>query len=211
MGGNKDKEKEKRLAEQQAQDRALFLQSFNQAREPTPLQKAWEEANLNFINWEQGKDGALDVLKAPGLGPALSLYRHAAAGQQGERQGIGALRMGLNATDPALAAKMAEQNKLRREQEAAGQLENAVATRSAEAHGSVLPLSQLNTNRSLSLAGMAGNQAGQSQSLWAQFRPRPGFWGTLGQNFAGSLGSTLGHTLGGGNQRPGEGGYGGFF
>jgi hypothetical protein len=197
MGGNKDdKKKQADLEKQQAADRALFLQSYQKAEEPSPLQSAWEKQNLNYLNWENG-EGAfagkpIDVMNAPGLGPEVSLYNHAREGQQGERQGIGALRLGLNASDPGLAANMAEQNKLRREQDASGQLENAVAMKTAEAHNSVMPLAQLDTSRNLSLAGMAGNQAQGSQSLWANYRPQPGFFRTFSQNLAGTLGQTLG-------------------
>ena len=196
-----DKKKQAQLEAEKSADRALFLQSYNKASEPTPLQKAWENANLNFLDWENstgeyaGKPA--DVTEAPGMGAGLSMYRRAAAGQQGERMGQGLLTMGVNATDPALAAKLAEQAKARREQEAAGALEENVAARSAEAHGSVLPLSQLNTSRALALTSAAGNQAGQSQSLWGQFRNRPSPLGVFTNSFASSLGSTLG---GGGSQ-----------
>jgi hypothetical protein len=205
---SEDKKKQQQLEANSAADRALFLTSFNKANEPTPLQKAWEDSQLKFMNWENstgeyaGKP--LDVMEAPGMGVGLSQYRRAAAGQQGERRGEGLITMGLNASDPGLAAKLAEQAKARREQEAAGALEEDIAHRSAEAHGSVLPLSQLNTSRALSTADMAGNQAGQSQSLWAQFRRRPGFLGQIGDAFAGSFGTGLGQWASG--QSSGGGG-----
>lgn len=203
MSGNKDdRRKQEQLAAQQAADRALFLQSFNKASEQTPLQKRLEEGNLGWLDWEQGKglfEGQpTDVMQAPGLGPSLSIYNRAKAGQQGERQGIGALRMGLNAADPGMAANLAEQSKLRREQEASGALENAVAMKSAEVKGSSLPLINLDQSRMMGLAGMAGNQSGQSTGLWGQFRARPGFLGQIGDSFANSFGSSLGKWAGGG-------------
>lgn len=191
-----DKRKEQQLAEQQAADRSLFLQSFNKAQEPSPLQKRLEEGNLEYLDWESGKGAfegkPIDVMSAPGLGPQRSLYERAKAGQEGERMGIGALRLGLNASDPGLATNLAEQSKLRREQEAAGALEEAIAMKSAEARGSSLPLIGLDQSRRMGLAGMAGGQSGQSTGLWAGFRPRPGFFNRLGGAFADSLGHTLG-------------------
>lgn len=196
MGNSADKKKQQQLADQQQADRALFLQSFNKASEQSPLQKRLEQGNLDWLDWEQGKgtfEGKpLDVMNAPGLGPSLSIFNRAKAGQQGERQGIGALRMGLNASDPGLTANLAEQSKLRREEDASGALENAVASKDAEVQGSSLPLIGLDQSRAMGLAGLAGNQAGNSTSLWSQFRPRPGFFGTLSQSLANSLGNTLG-------------------
>lgn len=198
MKDRDDKRKEEEMRKEKEADRALFLSSFQKAQEPTPLQKAWEQSQLDFLNWESGKDGPLDVTKAPGLGIANSLYRRAAAGQQGERMGQGLITMGTNASSPDLAAKLAQQAKDRREQEAAGGLEEAVALRRAEAHGSVLPLAQLNTNRSLSLAGMAGNQAQGSQGLWGQFRVRPGIGAQLlNSAVQGAAGAATSYATGG--------------
>lgn len=197
MGGNRDdKKKMAALEAQQAADRALFLQAFNQANEQSPLQKRLEQGNLDWLDWEQGKGSfegkPIDVMSAPGLGPSLSLYNRAKAGQQGERQGIGALRMGLNASDPGMAANLAEQAKLRREQDAAGALEGAVAMKSAEVKGSSLPLAQLEQQRRMGLAGLSGGQAQNTQGLWAGFRPRPGFLGQIGNSFTESFGRGLG-------------------
>jgi hypothetical protein len=135
---------------------------------------------LDFLDWEAGKgkyEGQpIDVTKAPGMGPSLSLYNRAKAGQQGERQGIGALRMGINATDPGLATALAEESKLKREQDAAGALESAVAMKSGEARGSSLPLIQLDQSRAMGLAGLTGNQSGNSTGMWSAFRTRPSWF-----------------------------------
>src|SRR5205085_6017578 len=121
MRNRDDKKKQAELGQQQAQDRALFLQSFNAAKEPSPLQKRLEGEDLKFLDWESGEGDyagkPIDVYEAPGLGASRSLYEHAKAGQQGERAGIDALRMGLNAASPEYAANLAEQSKLRREQD----------------------------------------------------------------------------------------------
>jgi hypothetical protein len=165
-------------AAQQAAEKkeAAAEQSITQAAAPTPLQTAWEKANLDFLNWETGANGPVDVMKAPGLGVARSLFDYARTKQGNERQGIGALRMGLNATSPEAAANLAEQSALRRDQDAAGQLENAVALRSAEAHGSVLPLSALNTNRALSIADLRTGNARYAQSRADELQRTSGLW-----------------------------------
>lgn len=209
MSGNRDeKRKQEELRRQQEADRALFLQSFNEARKPSPLQEAWERQNLDFLNWENSRGAyegkPLDITNAPGMGPSLALYNRAAAGQQGERQGQGLITMGLSGNSQ-LTDKLAQQSKARREQEAAGALENAVAMKTAEAHGSVLPLSALHQSRTMGLAGMAGNQAGGSTGLWANYRVPPGYARQFGSAFSTTLGSTLGRFAGGGG-----GGGGGF-
>lgn len=183
-----DKKKQKLLADQEAQDRARYLQLLDKAETPSPLQQRRETDTLNFLDWESGtgdyKDKPIDVTHAPGLGPALSLYERAKAGQQGERMGTGAIQLGLNASDPGLAANLAEESKLRREQEAAGGLEEAVAAKSAEAHGSALPLIQLNQSRALNLADTAANQSRFSTNEYTQFRPRSP-WETVAKAAAG--------------------------
>jgi hypothetical protein len=180
MKNKDDKRKDEELRRQQEADRAASNAALTTAAAPSPLQAAEEEDALNFRNWEQGKGAyagqPIDVMNAPGLGPSLSLYRRARAGQQGERAGIGALRLGLNASDPGMAANLAEQSNLRRDQDAAGALEEAVAAKTAEAHNSVLPLIQLNQSRALGVAGLRSGQAQQTQGLWSQYRVRPG-WG----------------------------------
>lgn len=165
---------------------------------------------MAWLDWSEGKDGPLDVSKAPGLGPSLGLYESARRGQQGERVGIGALSMGLNASNPNLTALLNEQAKARREQEAAGGLERAVTLKDAEVNRSALPLAAFAQDRRMGLASLASGNANAAGglSLGAQNsyigsilnRPqRPSFWRTFSQSLSGSLGSALGNTLGGGN------------
>lgn len=172
MFGKKTAKKAQEDAEKKAAAQEVAV---TQAAAPTPLQSAWEKSNLDFLDWESGKSGPVDVMKAPGLGTARSLFDYARAKQGGERAGIGALRLGLNASDPGLAANLATQADLRRDQDAAGQLENAVAARTAEAHGSVLPLSSLNTSRALNIAGLRTGIAQNAQGRADQLRQSSGF------------------------------------
>lgn len=152
--------------------------------EKDPLVERLRQRDLAFLDWADQKDAAgnavpLDVQKAPGLGPALGLYESARRGQQEERHGIGALRMGAQGTNPDLANLLTQQRGARREQEAAGGLERAVATRQAEATGSILPLASLEQSKRMGLAGLASGAAQDTLGTYASFtgrqRRRP-FW-----------------------------------
>jgi hypothetical protein len=181
-----EREAQRRLEDQQAADRRARDQFITQANTPDPLAERWRQSQLNFLDWEEGKgefEGKpLDVENAPGLGPSLALFRRAREGQQGERMGIGALRMGLNASDPGMAARLAEQSKLRREQDAAGQLENAVRLRTAEAHDSIMPLVETEQGRRMGLASLASGNSANTTNTYTGFVARPrreSFWKRL--------------------------------
>jgi hypothetical protein len=163
MFGKNAAKQQQQIAQQNQAQQTQFIQA---AAQPTELQKRYEQSQLDFLDWEGGKDAPPDVTNAPGMAPYLDLYNHAKAGQEGERQGQGLVSMGLNASEPGLLAKLAEQSKARREQDAAGGLENALKLRSAEAHGSVLPLTSLNQNRTMGLASLA---SGNSNAGWARY------------------------------------------
>lgn len=187
MGGGPsqaEKEHQRRLEEIQRQQAAQQQQFFTLAMEKDPLVERLRQRDMAFLDWADQKDAQgnavpLDVAKAPGLGPALGLFESARRGQQQERHGIGALRMGAQGTNADLANLLTEQRAARREQEAAGGLERAVAVRSAEATGSVLPLASLEQSKRMGLAGMASGAAqdtlGNMTSFVGRPRRRP-FW-----------------------------------
>lgn len=188
----------KKAQEDAAKKSAAADLAVTQAAQPTPLQSAWEKSNLDFLDWESGKSGPVDVMKAPGLGVARSLFSYGRQKQENEKQGIGALRLGLNATSPEAAANLAEQAQLRREQDAAGQLENAVAARSAEAHGSVMPLSSLNLSRSMGIAGLRTGMSQYAQQRAEDLRRNSGIMSTtIGRALGTSFGETIGKGLAG--------------
>lgn len=190
MGSNKDdKRKQEELRRQQEQDRALFTQTFQQANTKSPLEQAREAEDLKWLNWSSGKDGPVDIMRAPGLGVARSLFDYGRARRDDPKQGVGVLRLGLNSTSPEYAANLAEQSQSRREEDAAGRLENAVALKDAAVRGDLGDLMRLQTSRNMGLASLAGNQSGGSTGLWASFRPRPSGWATLGQALLGVGGS----------------------
>lgn len=159
-------------------------------KKPSPLQERVEGDNLSFLNWAAGEAGPIDVTRAPGMGPYLSFYDRARAGQEKERMGTGALQMGLNASNPDIAARIAEANKLRREQEAAGGLERALVARAAEARGTAMPLLQMEASRESGLAGLASQNYGGSRDALVQWHSRPkkpSFLQQMGMGAAGAV------------------------
>lgn len=154
------------------QQQAMQTQFINLAATPDPLQERLRQRSMDWVDWSEGKNGPIDVTRAPGLGPSLNLYERARAGEQGERQGIGALRMGVQGSDPGLVSLLGEQRQAHRERDAAGALEQAVAVRGAEATGSAMPLISLEQNRRMGLAGLASNNANDTLGNLTQFTGR---------------------------------------
>jgi len=128
---------------------------------------------MDWLDWSEGKKGPIDVTKAPGLGPSLDLYSRAKAGEQGERMGIGALRMGVEGSNPNLTSLLREQRQAHRERDAAGALEQAVAVNQADATGSIMPLVSLEQNKRMGLAGLASGAAQDTLGTYASFTGRP--------------------------------------
>lgn len=189
-----EREAEERMRQLQAQQQAQQQQFITAANVPDPLEERLRARDTAWLDWEDQKDGPLDVAKAP-LGPALGLYDRAVNRKQGERMGIGALRMGLNASNPMLSQVLDEQSRERRQQEAGGDLENAVRMKSAEVNRSALPLAEFAQSRRMGLASLASGNAANSTNAYLSFlmRPKqPSFWKQLllgGLGAAGSMGS----------------------
>ena len=187
MGGGpsrEEREHSRRLEDLQRQQQQQTQQFLTVAQQEDPLESRLRQRSMDWLDWGEGRgaDGTtqpLDVRRAPGLGPSLGLFDAARRGQQEERHGIGALRMGAQGTNSDLANLLTEQRSARREQDAAGQLEGAVATRQAEATGSALPLVNLAQNRRMGLAGLASGASQDTLGTMTQFvgrqRRRP-FW-----------------------------------
>lgn len=168
-----EKEAQRRLEELQRQQTATQQQFLTLASQPDPLTERLRQRDTAWLDWSEGKNGPIDVSKAPGLGPAISLFDRAKAGQQEERYGIGALRMGAQGTNADLANLLTEQRASRREQQAGGDLERAVATREAETTGSILPLASLEQSKRVGLAGIASGAAQDTLGTYASFTGRP--------------------------------------
>ena len=191
MGNKSDKEKQRRLEQQQAEDRARQQQLMTTAAQPTPLESAYNQQSLDWMNATSGKNGPIDVTTLPGMGPSYGLYDAAANRQQGQRVGIGALRLGAQGSNANLASLLQQQATNERQQQAAGQFEDAYRYKDAEMRGSIMPLLGLQQNRSMGLAGMASNNANTSTNAWANFRPAPSFWQQLLLGGVGAAGNAI--------------------
>lgn len=206
MGGGDAKreqqEQQRRLEEIQRQQQQQQTQFIQLAAEKDPLTERLRSRDMAFLDWADQRDEAgnavpLDVRRAPGLGPALGLYDAAKRGQNEERMGIGALRMGVQGSNPNLVSLLQEQRGARREQEAAGQLEGAVRTREAEATGSILPLAQMQQNQRMGLASLTSGNAQNTLGNLSQYVARPrqrSFWQDLlltGVGGASAMGSAF--------------------
>lgn len=193
MGGGpsrEEREAQERLRQQQAQQQAQQTQFIQAASTPDPLEERMRARDTNWLDWEEGKNGPRDVMNAP-LGAGLDLYTNAARRQTGERMGIGALRLGMNESNPMLSQLLNQQSEDTRQQEAAGGLEQAVRLKSAEVNRSALPLAEFAQSRRMGLASLASGNAANSTNAYLSFltRPkRPSFWQTLLQSGLGAAG-----------------------
>lgn len=136
-----------------------------------PLEQQWRDEQKRFLDWRDSS--GKDVRNAPGLDEYIQIGQAAQDRAQRERMGTGALQLG-NAGN----AGYTENLKTLRQNEAAQDfgtgLESAVAARTAEATGSVLPLAQLTTNRNIAKANNAAGMFGQ----WNQ-RKSKNWWDYL--------------------------------
>jgi hypothetical protein len=176
MGGGpsrSEREAEERLRQQQAASLQQQNQFFAQAAEKDPLAERMRESRLKWLDATEGRSGPLDVSKLEGMAPYLDLYNRGRARREGERVGIGALKMGLDASSPELASRIAEQHDTERQQEAAGGLENAFRMKDAEMKDSVMPLMNYQHDRGMGLASLASGNARSAQDAYLQMLLRP--------------------------------------
>lgn len=179
MSNKSDKKKQAVLEQQQAEDRRRMNELLAAATAPKPVETALEKEQLGWMNQTSGKEGPLDITSLRGLKPSLALYNSASQRQQGDRQGTGLFQMGAQGSNPMLAQLLKQQSEDQRQQDAAGGLENAYRLTDAQMRGSMLPLLGMQQNRSMGLASLGTNAAGNSTAQWANFRPAPSFWQQL--------------------------------
>jgi hypothetical protein len=173
MFGKDEAKRQKKLAEEKERQSQAFMQ---QAAAPTPLQSAEDRANLEFLDWESGKAGPVDVMKAPGLSPWLDLYNSAAKEREDGQMGTGLFRLGQNGANPTAVAMADRLNNERRREAAGGALANVLRQRSAQAHGYVLPSSSLTQGRQLTLAGIGSSNASNAWARAMQASQNSGFF-----------------------------------
>jgi hypothetical protein len=120
------------------------------AIQQTPEEKLISDRNQKFIQQaDSGTDvGSIDMLK-----PFLDLYNRASADQQNQRTSTGILNLAQKSANPNQAAAYNAYLNSKRQQDAAGQLENAYNAADAQATGNLFNLAQLANSRNLGKAG----------------------------------------------------------
>lgn len=193
MGLSKKKNNESQMQSsynaQLAQQNALLAE----AAKPSALQQKLEAGNLKFLEQTDGSSGPMDITKVEGMSPYLGLYDNAKRGQDQERFGEGALTLAGEGSG-GWGKLMKQQRQMQREQDAGGQLTNAFAQKNAEVRGSSLPLIGLHQQRTLGVAGQAGQNASNAGQMWMNYRgtQRPSFWSQLALGAVGAVGQAAG-------------------
>lgn len=153
-------------AQQQAnQQQQLANQYLQQANTKSPLQLAREKESTDWINQTTSPD--FDVTKVSGMSPWLSLYRAATQNRADEQtMSSGLLRLGTNYSNPDQAAKLNRLQDDRRQEAAAGGLEQAFGLKDASERGDVMPLLGLQQSNNLALAGLSNSSA---ENAWTRY------------------------------------------
>lgn len=199
MKDKEDKKKQKILADQQAQDRQLFLEMFNKANAPDPLEERKRASSLAFLDSVEGKAGPFDVIKTPGMEPYLNLYEHAKAGEAADANtDTGMFQLGASGGSPNLIARMRDQSNTRKQERAAGDLSEAFAGKYAEVSGNTIPfLMKYRQGQNMGMADMMSGKSGQSTGMWANFKPGDSIWSSLFKQFAKGAGQGASMMAGG--------------
>jgi hypothetical protein len=200
MKDKKDKQIQQTLANQQAEDRRLFLEMYNKANAPDPLEERKRASSLAFLDSVEGKNGPFDVTTTPGMEPYLDLYDKAKAGEAADANtDTGMFQLGATGGSPNLIARMREQNNMRRQERAAGDLSTAFAGKYAEVSGNTIPfLMKYRQGQNMNMADMMAGKSGQSTGMWANFKPGDSIWSSMFKQFAKGAGQGTAAMAGGG-------------
>lgn len=172
MGTGRGKKQEDKMLKTAEADRAAIKE--------TDLERMYRERTENFLRQSQGSGGveSIDMLK-----PYLQLFNRASADQQNQRTSTGVLQLGAQNANPNQAAAYNSYLNYKRQQDAAGGLENAYNMANAEASGQAFDLAQMANSRNLGKAGL-------SQQAYATYlnRPKsPPLWQQIAQTAIGGL------------------------
>lgn len=168
MGSSRNK----MLEQQEAESRRQYQMALAEAQKRSPLELEQERRSMQFLkDWEAP---GRDVRALPGLSNYIQIGQEAQERALQQRMGTGALRLSGVGTE-GYAAKLREQSQTEAAQNTANALERAVASRYAEATGSILPLAQLQQSRSM---GVLGSTQSREQAYLNAPRETP-FWQTL--------------------------------
>ena len=122
---------------------------------PTPME---ERETARAMQWREQTEGGTDVRNLTALKPHLNLFDAATNEQQNDRKGTGILQLGAQNANPNQAAALDTYYKYKRQQDAAGQLENAYNATDAQMTGQITPmLMQMANQRQMGRAGIAQN------------------------------------------------------
>lgn len=182
MGSNRnDRRQQEELRRQSAAETRLFMEAYNRSTAPDPLEERRRASSLAFLDSVEGRNGPFDVARTPGMEPHLDLYNRQKARQSADADtDTGLFQLGATGGSPNLIARMREQNNMRRDERAAGDLSNAFAGKYAEVTGNTVPfLMRYRQDQNMGLANLTSNRSTASTSLWSNFRPRPSIWSQL--------------------------------
>lgn len=187
MGSKSDSQKEAAL---KAQNDAYAAQSAQAiaANKSSPYEDALNKEGMDWLDATNGK-APMDVASLPGMSPYIDIYNTASAKQQGQRYGLGSMKMGAEFANPNMLAAMAQQDQSHRTQDAGAQLESAYKQRDASVRGLAMPLINVDAGRDATNVAATTGLANTATNAWASHRIQPSFWASLLQNAAQGAGA----------------------
>lgn len=186
MKSKKDTQIQTQLQQQSAANEKLFLDAYTRATTPDPLEERQRSSALAFLDSVEGKNGPFDVTKTPGMEPYLDLYSRAKAGEAADANtDTGMFQLGATGGNPGMIARMREQNQMRREERAAGDLSSSFAAKYADVTDNQIPfLLKYKQARDMGLTNTTAGKSTASTSTWAGFKPEDSIWSKLFQQAA---------------------------
>lgn len=146
MGTGRGRKEEQRLKTEADQATAAW--------QPSELENIQNQRTVDFLKqWGKGDD----VKDISYLNPYMDLFRNAKNGEAAEKLGAGALVM--SNPNSGMAERMRQQNEMRQEENAAGQLYDSANSAYLNATGVIAPqLMQMNENRVAGKARLANDR-----------------------------------------------------
>lgn len=176
MGNKQDSLKESALQQQNAAAQAAAATQVQQ-NVASPYEQALNKEGLDWLNATH--EGVHDVSTLPGMSPYIDIYNTASAKQQGQRYGIGSLKLGAEFANPNLLSALQTQDQSHRTQDAGAQLESGFRARDASVRGLAMPLINVDAGRDATNVGATTNMADTATGAWASHRIGEGFWAGL--------------------------------
>jgi hypothetical protein len=172
------REARERLAARDAAAEAERARLTAAAEAHTPIEDAVGKARLNDINYFNNPTPDYST-PPPGMIDA-TVFQRAGLNRLRDRMGTGGSQMGAYGANPTLLALNRENADAHTVEQGAGDYASNLAARRAEAYGGADATIGLNVNRALQLAGMSNQTAQNASTNYANYRPAPSMWGSLG-------------------------------